>query len=143
MNDPTTLVISLSNIALAVALLLVPPILRWRRVARMYPDVPFAALRKFSWMSGLVDGRNCRSMFNLLVGNEGIRLSVHWPFHLIYPPFVVPWSAVERCCREELYFHSNAIRFDIAGFSEPVHLCGFCWKDGDTVVEDLVASWRK
>ena len=40
---------------------------------------------------------NYRRCLSVTVGHRGIALSAPFPFRLLHPRLVIPWSAVERC----------------------------------------------
>jgi len=42
------------------------------------------------------------------VGPKGFRLSVFFPFRLLHPPLVIPWTEVERCEPTRYWFRRYA-----------------------------------
>jgi hypothetical protein len=43
------------------------------------------------------------------VGDEGIALSVLFPFRPLHPPLLIPWSAIESCTLRNFWFLQRAV----------------------------------
>lgn len=73
----------------------------WMDMARSYPAVPDESGLRFSLASAAL-GRGLmpvqyKSCLSVRIGNEGIGLSVVFPFRFRHPPMTIPWSAIASC----------------------------------------------
>lgn len=85
----------------------------WHDLMRRYPDRPSTARTAFSWRSGYMGRTNAqfRSVLTLSVRNDGLRVSLLWPFALFNKPFVVPWDQITVEKKEWMFFNGAQLSF--------------------------------
>ena len=69
------------------------------------------------------------------VGSRALALSVIFPFRLLHPPLVIPWSDVERCERLGLWFRKY-VALHVRG-----HGRGLMFHE--SVGEPMLEAWAK
>jgi hypothetical protein len=114
----------------------------WHELSRRFEsDTPIDG-ELFRFASGVmgyplftVNYRRCLSM---TVGPRGIALAVAFPFRLLHPRLVIPWSAVERC---ELvtYWFAQYVAVHAVGFRRRLLFRGAV---GDRILETCARSSR-
>ena len=130
-TSPAVWVVCFFGAFIPLALLGGASVAAWRRLARAYPDVPFAAETSFRSISGHIggtygDGNNC---FRVDIGLPGLRISA-WSFlRRLLPSFVVPWSRITSCRLARYYFSPVGARIDLAGWPYPIFLWTRRWRD--------------
>jgi len=66
----------------------------WRRLALMHGTDRPPRGTSFRWQSGSVGLVRYRNCLNIRAAQEGLFISVAWPFRVGHKPLLVPWSAI-------------------------------------------------
>jgi hypothetical protein len=85
----------------------------WHDLARRFPDRPGPYRAQFSWRSGYMGRFNAqfRSVLTLGVRNDGLRVSLLWPFAAFNKPFFVPWDQIAAETKEWMFFTGAQLTF--------------------------------
>lgn len=105
------------------ALLTVPSIISWRRLAQIYSDQPIQVEASFRSVSGKLEGTyiEWNGMFRLDVGTSGLRIAQWRPLQCLLPTLFIPWSAINRCEGAHYYFSPLGLKLEIARWSAPFY----------------------
>jgi hypothetical protein len=74
----------------------------WGRIARAYPGRPPTAGRRLAFQSGMVGPVSYRNVLTVVAADEGLHVSVAWPFRVGHPDLFLPWSALHHPRRRRL-----------------------------------------
>jgi hypothetical protein len=85
----------------------------WFSLARTYRRRGAATGERFYFASGTlglpVVPVSYSSVLFVSVGPAGLALSVLFPFRLLHPPIMIPWSHVESVVQRRLFFFSSSV----------------------------------
>jgi hypothetical protein len=116
-----------------LGLLHLPMIVRWHKVARLYPDGPFTAERVYQGVSGSLTGAVRGCSHHLAVGKQGIRLFGILPLQRFCPPILIPWKAIYSLQgKPSTFFGSDSLLIEVSG--APMALgFSFLWRHGNAI----------
>ena len=129
------------GLTLFFAVLSLPMIVWWRKMARLYPDGPFTAKHTWYSVSGSLGQPTARGYsHHLAVGKEGLRLFAILPLRWPCPPILVPWDAIHLLQGKPSSFGCDSLCIEISGV--PVALCfSFLWRHGKAI--SVIQQYRE
>jgi len=138
MNDPFSeweqFALIASAVAAFLALLFLPMIVCWRKIARLYPDGPFTAERVYysvTWNFGRAAARGYPH--HLALGKQGLRLFAIRPFRRLCPPILIPWEAVYNLQGKPSSFGCDSLFIEISGVPFSALCFQFLWRHGKAI----------
>jgi hypothetical protein len=77
---------------------------RWFKLARVFraPYKPVEG-QVFRWQSGRVGGSNYSKVLTIRVSPQGLYLACIFPFRLMHPPLLIPWSEIQAGTRRGFF----------------------------------------
>jgi len=119
-----------SGVAVFLALLLLPMIVCWRRVARLYRDGPFTAGRVFYSVSVNFGRRVGRGYsHHLAVGKQGLRLFAILPLRRLCPAILIPWEEIHSLRGKPSSLGCDSLFIEIHGVPTILSF-EFLWRHG-------------
>lgn len=118
-----------SGLAVFLALISLPRIVWWRRMARLYPDGPFTVERIFYSVNGLNRG----NWHHLALGKQGLRLFAILPLRRLCPAILIPWEAIHLLSGKPSSFGCDSLFIKVNGAPTALSF-EFLWHHGKALL---------
>ena len=116
----------------------------WHSLAKTYRDEATSFRiaageegRRFRWASLSMGPSyfptNYGSCVNLVIDDHGIGLKVSLIFRFLHPPLLIPWSAIEKCELDKLFFFYWRATVHLIGRPHPLRFYGRCAQEVERV----------